>query len=629
MSLAYRRGTVFLAATFAALSISAAPERAGAFEIFGIKLFGGDDETSQVANPVNYTASMTVSDPALQSYLEDQSALISDQSKPVDGDFGLVIKAKDDRDRLVAALYEKARYGAVVTVKVNGVAVDDLPALPSFPKGKPVPVTITVKVGPEFVLGSVVLEGDAGKLDPATYGLTPGGNAGSQVILDASQKIVRDLKAEGRPLARITNRTVIADHALNLVNVRIAVESGPVAPIGAVAVDGASQVNSDFIASWSDLRRGEPYSPEKLDRAAKRLRELGTFSTVAVTEGKTLSPDGTIPVTIDVTEGKQRYFGAGVQYSTIDGFGLQGYWGHRNLFGNAESLKISGSVNRLGQTRDYKKLDYAFDIAFAKPGAFGPATTFTANVNASVNHAVSAETRMLSSSVGVVYDLTDYDKLTAGLALEWTRAKDVYGNNRYLTGSVPLTWARDMTDNKFNPTTGYRASVALKPSYGFYNSTSFISVEGSFSAYQQLTENGPVLAGKVAVGSLLGAPSLGDIPANRRFYAGGGGSVRGYAYQAISPRDSANNELGGRSYVTASVEARFNVTDTIGVVPFLDFGTVSLNSAPSFSDIRAGAGIGLRYATPFGPLRLDVAVPLRRYPGGDRLGVYVGVGQAF
>jgi translocation and assembly module TamA len=105
--------------------------------------------------------------------------------------------------------------------------------------------------------------------------------------------------------------------------------------------------------------------------------------------------------------------------------------------------------------------------------------------------------------------------------------------------------------------------------------------------------------------------------------------VRGYAYQGISPRDAANNPLGGRSYVTASVEARLKVTDTIGVVPFLDFGTVSSSSAPNFSDLRAGAGVGLRYATPFGPIRLDVAVPLRRYPGGSTFGIYAGIGQAF
>ncbi len=629
MSSAYRQWGAFAAATVAALAVAVQPQGAGAFELFGIHLFGSEEKDAQIADPVRYTATLTADDPSLEKDLIAQSALMQDQSKPVDGDFGVVVKAKDDRDRLVALLYEKARYGAVVTVKVNGVPVDNLPPLPKFSRSTPVPVTISVTVGPVFSLGKVVLKGDAGKLDPASYGLVPGGDAGSQAILNASAKIVRDLKAEGRPLARISERTVIADHATNRVDVTLAVQSGPIAPVGAVSVNGTKDVNPEFVSEWSDLQPGESYSPEKLERAAKRLRELGTFSTVAVSEAKALAPNGTIPINIDVTEGKQRYFGAGIQYSTIDGVGVQGYWGHRNLFGNAESLKISGSVNRLGQTRDLKKLDYSAAIAFVKPGAFGPATSFTANFSAGLSHAAAYEARILSGTVGITYDLTDHDKLSGGFALDWTRAQDVYGNNRYLTASVPLTWERDMTDDKFDPTKGYRASMTLRPSFGVYNKTSFISAEGSVSAYQQIGDNGPVLAGKVAVGTLVGGRSLADIPAPRRFYAGGGGSVRGYAYQAISPRDSANNLLGGRSYVTASVEARFKVTDTIGVVPFLDFGSVSSSSAPGFSDIRAGAGLGLRYATPFGPIRLDVAVPLRRYPGGNTFGIYAGIGQAF
>lgn len=629
MSSAYRQWGAVAAATVAALAFAVSPQSAGAFELFGIQILGDDEKSAQIADPVRYTATLTASDAAVQKDLVAQSALMQDQSKPVDGDFGLVVKAKDDRDRLVALLYEKARYGAVVTVKVNGTPIDNLPALPTFPRSAPVPVNVSVIVGPEFTLGRVVLKGDAGKLDPASYGLTSGGNAGSQAILDASTKIVRDLKAEGRPLARITERTVVADHATKRVDVTLSVESGPVAPLGEVSVNGASEVNPEFVSEWSDLRTGEPYAPDRLTRAAKRLRELGTFSTVAVTEGNQLAPDGTIPIRIDVTEGKQRYFGAGVQYSTIDGIGLQGYWGHRNLFGNAESLKISGSVNRLGQTRDFKKLDYAAAVAFAKPGAFGPATTFTANFSAGLNHTAGYDAKVLSGSVGVSYDLNDQDKLTGGLALDWTQAKDVYGDNRYLTASVPLTWTRDTTDDKFDPTSGFRASLTLRPSFGIYNKTAFVSAEGAVSAYRQVGEDGPVLAGKIAVGTLVGGSSLADIPATRRFYAGGGGSVRGYAYQGISPRDAANNPLGGRSYVTASMEARFKVTDTIGVVPFLDVGTVSLNSAPSFSDIRAGAGVGLRYATPFGPIRLDVAVPLRRYPGGSTFGIYAGIGQAF
>lgn len=629
MSIMYRHKAVLAAAVMASCVLSGLPERAVAFELFGIKLFGDDESKTQIADPVRYSVTLQSSDPTLESYLKDQSALVSDESEPVDGDFGLAVKARDDRDRLIAALYEKAHYGAVVTVRVDGTPIEDLPPVPKFDNSKPVPVTVNVDVGPEFRLGAVKLEGDASQLDAASYGLVPGGNAGSVAVISASEKMVQTFRKEGRPLAKLSERQVVADHNTNTVSVTIGVNAGPVAPIGEVTVEGASEVDPAFVSSWSDLHRGENYSPEKLQRTTKRLNSLGTFSSVTVREGDKLQPDGTIPVKIHVSEGKQRYFGFGAQMSSTDGLGLQGYWGHHNLFGHAESLRISGSVSRLGQTKSFSKLDYSTAVAFIKPGAFGPATTFNANLGASVTHTDGYFERKLSGDAGVSYQLNDQDTLSVGTAVQWSQSQDVYGNNSYLTALLPFAWARDATDNKLNPTTGYRASVTVTPSYEFKNKVAFTSVEGTVSAYQKIGDNGPVLAARLSAGSLLGVGYLGNIPASRRFYAGGGGSIRGYSYQGVSPRNAAGDELGGKSYVVTSFEARFNVTKEIGIVPFLDVGTVSSSSMPNFSDIRAGAGLGLRYATPFGPLRLDVAVPLRRYPGGSRYGVYAGIGQAF
>jgi translocation and assembly module TamA len=142
-------------------------------------------------------------------------------------------------------------------------------------------------------------------------------------------------------------------------------------------------------------------------------------------------------------------------------------------------------------------------------------------------------------------------------------------------------------------------------------------------------EDRVVLAAKLSAGMLVGAGDLEAIPATRRFFAGGGGSVRGYAYQEISPLDASGDATGGRAYALGSFEARVNVTETIGIVPFLDIGSVTAANYPDFSDIRMGAGIGLRYLTPFGPLRLDVAMPLDPYDGGSKYGIYAGIGQSF
>ncbi|HEV7433726.1 MAG TPA: BamA/TamA family outer membrane protein, partial [Pseudorhizobium sp.] len=222
------------------------------------------------------------------------------------------------------------------------------------------------------------------------------------------------------------------------------------------------------------------------------------------------------------------------------------------------------------------------------------------------------------------------DVLKAGGEIAWINTDDAFGKNEYLTFAIPLSFERDARDNKLNPTEGYRATVAASPTYEAFNGSVFSSLEGSISGYLGFGEDdNVVLAGRLAAGTLIGGDQLSDIPVTRRFFTGGGGSVRGYTYQEISPYNDADEALGGRSYGLASFEVRTKITDSIGIVPFIDVGTVSTALVPDFSDIRAGAGIGIRYATPFGPLRLDVALPLQPYEGGSKYGIYAGIGQAF
>ena len=491
------------------------------------------------------------------------------------------------------------------------------------------PVEITVTPGPVFTLGDVVLKGDAVGRRPDEY-LKSGARADSTLIIKAGEKIVEDLKEEGRPLAKLVERSVVADHATNTVDVTIAAEGGPVAPVGTVTVNGTKTVDPTFVADYSRLNGGKPYSPEALRKASDQLRQLGVFSSITIKQANELAPDGTIPMTIEVSEGKQRYFGAGAQYSTTDGFGLQGYWGHRNLFGRAESLRLEGSVSRIGETTDVGSLDYSAGLLFAKPGAFGPASTFNASLKAQLLDPDAYKATIFTGAAGATFELSDTDTVSAGGELSWADVEDAFGKNEYLTASIPIEYIRDTRDNKLNPTTGYRASINAKPSYEINGQSFFSSFEGSAAAYVGLgAENRFVLAGRLGAGVIAGGDGLASIPANRRFYLGGGGTVRGYSYQEISPRNADDEILGGRSYVNGTVEARIGITDTIGIVPFIDAGTVSAKTAPDFSDIRAGAGIGLRYNTPFGPIRLDVAVPLNPYPGGTKYGIYAGIGQSF
>jgi translocation and assembly module TamA len=517
-----------------------------------------------------------------------------------------------------------------VHISVAGTDIDQLPPNPTFDHSSPVPVSVRIDPGPLFHIGTVRFEKDAAGRNPADYDLVPGGEAGSRLILKAGEQLVTDLKKEGRPLAKPTERQVTADHRTNTVDVVLGAVGGPVAPFGVVSVKGARAVDPSFISRYSRLDKGGRYSPEQLKKASDRLRELGVFSSVTIHEADALAPNGSLPLMIEVSEGKFRYFGFGAEYSSLDGAGVSGYWGHRNLFGEAESLRVEGKVSGIGATTDVTTFDYSAGIIFTKPGAFVPEATFESRLEAKSETPDVYEAQSVTYSAGLTYELNDTDKLTGGGEVAYIRADDAFGRNDYVTLSLPLGFERDTRDNKLDPTEGYHATLSAKPSYEAIRSNVFSSFEGSISGYLGLgEEDRVVLAGRLAAGSLIGPDDLESIPATRRFYAGGGGSVRGYAYREISPYNNEDEATGGRSYALASLEARLKITEKIGIVPFVDIGTVSTEMAPDFSDIRAGAGIGLRYATPFGPLRLDVALPLRRYDGGSQFGIYAGIGQAF
>ncbi|AXV16606.1 hypothetical protein CYG48_13465 [Neorhizobium sp. SOG26] len=623
------------AASLAALVLLSPPlaTDAHAFKIFGITLFGDDeDDAIEVIDPVRYDATLDTgdADKDLKERLENAASLVNDEEQPVSGDLGVVIKAREDRERLIAVLYEEARYGGTVQISVAGTNIDSLPPNPTFDHSRPVPVTVRVDPGPVFALGAVKMNGDAARKNPEDYDLELGEKAGARLILKAGEQVVVDLKKEGRPLAKLTEREVTADHRTTTVDVTLGAVAGPVAPFGAVAVKGAKTVDPNFISRYSRLDKGGRYSPEQLKKANDRLRELGVFSSVTIREAEALAPDGSLPLTIEISEGKHRYFGVGAEFSSIDGAGLQGYWGHRNLFGQAESLRIEGKVSGIGATTDVTTYDYSAGIIFTKPGFPVPESTFESRLEAKSESPDAYDAQTIIYSANLAYELNDTDKLKGGGEIAYTSTEDAFGKNQYLTLSLPVSFERDARDNKLDPTEGYYATLSAKPSYETLEGTIFSSFEGSISGYLGLgEENRVVLAGRLAAGTLIGGDDLESIPATRRFFAGGGGSVRGYAYREISPYNSEDEATGGRSYALGSFEVRLKVTENIGVVPFIDVGTVSTEITPDFSDIRAGAGVGIRYATPFGPLRLDVALPLQRYDGGSQYGIYAGIGQAF
>lgn len=377
------------------------------------------------------------------------------------------------------------------------------------------------------------------------------------------------------------------------------------------------------------------------DDTVLRSEPVGSMSAPSGTEGKAAAaakPDDTaadtvveipadrqpvtLPVDVAVREAAFRTVGASMRYATDVGFGVQGSWEHRNLFGNGENLKI--------------KLPIAQDLQgiradFIKP-AFGRADQKLLLGTALEREKTDAYTKRAASAyAGLDRRLSPYWWAESRIYAEDGTLRENRQNNRYRFLSFNLGLRRDTRNNALNPTSGTRLALTVAPISGFYHGAfSALAAKVDATGYYAPYENDSlVLAGRLALGAMAGS-STRAIPATLRYYAGGGGSVRGYAYQALGPRDEAGDPLGGRSFQEINLEARFKVTDSIGVVPFVDAGMVYESEFPRWGrDLDWALGIGLRYFTPIGPVRFDVAFPLTHIPDDRRFQLYISIGQAF
>ncbi|MDY8108168.1 autotransporter assembly complex family protein [Fulvimarina sp. 2208YS6-2-32] len=631
-----------------------APRPASAFELFGFKFFESENEDDgfDVINPLDYSVRIEITptpdgDEDLASTLEDASVLVSDEDDPAAGSLGLIAKAKNDRKRLVAALYENARYDGLVYIFIDGQNVADILPDTKFDDSRPVPVLIRVLPGPKYTLGQVSVDAGGIPVDPSEFGLETGGSASSVAVLEAEAKLYNDLREEGRPFVAVTRRDILADAATDRLDYLTDLSPGNPVPFGETWVSGPEDVDPGFVAYMAGIYPGEVFSPEELEKARQRLVDLGVFSSVVVKEAKGQAPDGSLPVQVTVAERQNfGFYGLGATYSNTEGAGASGYIGHRNLFGRAENIRLDASVSRIGATaisgnaRELDGFDFATSLVFKKPGVLGPDSVYVGSIAAGREQPLAYDRLFVNATSGVEYELDDVQTIAAGVKVEYEEITDFLDTRDYLIGSVPILYTFDNRDNELNPTEGFYAQARLEPSYGVNTQTFFLNTRlDGRTYYSPLESDRLILAGRLGYGTVFGA-DLEDVPNDRRFYAGGGGSVRGYEFQSISPyfpdvAGPGQNEIfvdtpqGGLSLLEGAAEARIGVTENIQVVPFVDFGLASQDLVPDFGDLKIGAGIGARYLTSFGPIRVDVGVPLDPGPRDASFQFYAGIGQAF
>jgi translocation and assembly module TamA len=590
--------------------------------------FGKKSVEEPVPDPLPYSVNLDVEggDRRLEKALSRASTLVERKDSPPSGVTGLLARARQDVARLTAVLYENARYAGEVFITVDGRPLETIG--PFDPIGSPpVPVEIRIIPGQPFVFGKI----DVVPLPPGVnlkkLGLEPGEPAGSQVVLSAEAALLRAWLNDGYPLAKALPRDTVADHRTGQLDVTFNFSPGPIADFGRVEVVGAENVRTDLIRGRAGIRGGQ-YSLEDTRRAEERLRDLGVFESVRITPADALAPDGTIPVTIAVSERKRHVVGASVEYSSTDGFGTEVYWRNRNLFGGAEQLSLSASISDV--VLDSFEQDYRVAANFIKPGVFDPMTDFTLRAEGYREGTEAYLVTAVETEVGLAHIFSNTLTGSLGLELARTETEDDQGvttDHLLLTLNSQLVW--DTRDSRLDPSSGFRAAVMAAPSYDFLQDKAFARFGGDLSLYRAVGARDQfVLAGRVA-SEVLTVDDVTEVPVNERIFLGGAGTIRGYAYENIAPRDANGNLVGGRSSVLFSGEVRYRLNDSFGLVGFVDAGNAYATVYPQFNDLKVGIGAGVRYLTPVGPIRLDVAVPLQPDEGDPSWAIYVGLGQSF
>ncbi|MGE0151636.1 MAG: autotransporter assembly complex family protein [Reyranellaceae bacterium] len=548
-------------------------------------------------------------------------------------------RAQLQERELTRALRSEGYYASTIESRFAGYRLDD-PALfeqlETIDRGDRIEVRFDVEVGPRYKFKPpVILRAEDGQEVPQT--LVPreqlevegGSIADSAKVIAADEQIVRQLREHGHPYARIDNREAVVDHADRSMTVTWKVLPGPVAQFGTVEFKGLERTREDFLRKYVPFRPGEQYTPARVDEMRDALQALGIFSTVKTVDAPQLDAQNRLPIAVEVVERAPRTIGLGASYATSEGFGATAYWQHRNLFGGAESLRLSAEVGGLLHNK-LTEPSFGLYAKYREPDFQRLDQDLTADLYAERKILDAYTKQAIGAGVGLERTFGEGLKGTAGILVEQSIQTRDDNRERFTLVGLPLTLALDRSNDLLNPTEGFRLTAALTPFVDVLDTQSrFIVGRLTGTAYLDLSsDKTTVLAGRAGIASLL---DLGNslVPFDRRIYAGGGGSVRGYEYQSLGPRDG-NDPLGGRSSIELSAELRQRISGRFGMVAFVDAGNVWETSTPKPQQgLQYAAGLGARYYTDFGPLRLDVAVPLNRRKGDDYFGLYVSLGQAF
>ncbi|WP_181814774.1 autotransporter assembly complex protein TamA [Sphingomonas aracearum] len=559
----------------------------------------------------------------LQAQFQSLSALREGKGKAANTS-QINARAKEDEALAVRLMQSRGYY--------DGTALSTIEA---GREGQPAKAIVSATPGKLYTFGSVTVQADATvppNLVRDQLPLKVDDPIEADRVQGAEANVALKLPQQGYPFVKVGQRDILLDEQTFKGDYTLPVETGPRSSFGGVTTEGDLAFDAEHVAVLQRFKAGELYDVRKVDDLREAMVATGLFANVGVEPVRTgrPGPDGTEAVDLKVIQdaGPARSLSAQAGYQTGQGFTLEGTFTHRNLFPPEGALipSIVAGTQEQGA-----------GLTFRRSNAGKRDRTFS--IIASANHsnydAFDAFTGTLAAKIS--YDSTPIwqKRFTYAYGVELTGTNEsVYDFNRlerrrgtYGIVALPGQAMWDTSNDLLNPTKGYRLKVNLSPE---------TSVRGAVRPYVRAMVEGTVyvpagksfvIAGRARAGTIQGI-ERDDLAPSRRYYGGGGGSVRGYGYQRLGPFDPNGDPVGGRSINEFSLEARYRFGN-FGIVPFIDAGNAYESSLPKGSDLRMGAGIGGRFYTNFGPMRIDVATPLNPREGDGKIALYISIGQAF
>ncbi|MEN9931489.1 MAG: hypothetical protein RIS17_62 [Pseudomonadota bacterium] len=541
-------------------------------------------------------------------------------------------RVAEDRDLTELLLRSIGHYGSQARINVIPPSGAD-----------PTIVRVAAVPGPVYTFSDISITAPtdaAGPADPSRIvtRLLPirvGDAVDAARVQSAQDALPLRLADAGYPFARIAPPDIIVDHASRDATLTQSIDLGRRGVFGTISIDDAVKgMDERHVSLLSRFKPGDRYSNAGREDLRRALIQTGLYGAVAIKPvAGGVRPDGSETVNLDITgeAAPPRTIAVSGGFSTGQGIRAEGSWTHRNLFppeGAFTARAVAAEREQVAQV-ELRKRNF---------GQRDRQLLVTGGLTASQQFAFAAETVGVSAALAresnIIWQKDWTWSLGAQALITSQRDRSVRGDPRrtFTVLALPASVTWDQSDDLLNPSRGFRLTTRISPEFTLRNRSNFNYLKAQFeaTAYQPLGDQF-VVAGRFHIGSIVGA-NRGVIAPDRRFYAGGGGSVRGYVFQGVGPRNDDNVPTGGNSLTELAVEGRYRFQafgQDLGVVAFVDAGEVSTGISPAFDRLSLGAGIGARFYTGFGPVRVDIATPINPQRGDPRLVFYVSIGQAF